>query len=51
MFSQTVARCLVFSYRTRGFFEKHPNQPYCMAQIPPKLEKMEQKHADKLDAA
>jgi peptide-methionine (S)-S-oxide reductase len=33
----------------QDYFEKHPNQPYCMAQIPPKLEKMEQKHADKLD--
>jgi len=32
----------------QDYFEKNPNQPYCMAQIPPKLEKMEQKHGDKL---
>ena len=25
----------------QNYFEKHPNQPYCMAQIPPKLEKLE----------
>ncbi len=32
----------------QDYFEKHPNQPYCQMQIPPKLEKMEAKHADKL---
>jgi peptide-methionine (S)-S-oxide reductase len=32
----------------QDYFEKHPNQPYCRAQIPPKLEKMEKRHADKL---
>ncbi len=32
----------------QDYFEKNPNQPYCRAQIPPKLEKMEQKHGDKL---
>jgi peptide-methionine (S)-S-oxide reductase len=32
----------------QDYFEKNPNQPYCMAQIPPKLEKMEKKHGDKL---
>jgi peptide-methionine (S)-S-oxide reductase len=26
----------------QNYFEKHPNQPYCRAQIPPKLEKLEQ---------
>jgi len=25
----------------QDYYEKHPNQPYCMAQIPPKLEKLE----------
>jgi peptide-methionine (S)-S-oxide reductase len=32
----------------QDYFEKNPNQPYCQMQIPPKLEKMEAKHADKL---
>jgi len=32
----------------QDYFETNPNQPYCRAQIPPKLEKMEQKHGDKL---
>jgi len=32
----------------QDYFEKHPDQPYCQMQIPPKLEKMEAKHADKL---
>lgn len=32
----------------QGYYEKNPNQPYCQMQIPPKLEKMEQKHSDKL---
>ena len=32
----------------QDYFEKHPNQPYCRMQIPPKLEKMAAKHADKL---
>ena len=25
----------------QDYYEKHPNQPYCRAQIPPKLEKLE----------
>ena len=29
-------------------FEKNPNQGYCQLTIPPKLEKLEQKHADLL---
>jgi len=32
----------------QGYFQKNPNQPYCQMQIPPKLEKMEKKHKDKL---
>jgi len=32
----------------QNYYEKHPNQPYCRMQIPPKLEKIEEKHADKL---
>jgi peptide-methionine (S)-S-oxide reductase len=32
----------------QDYFDKNPNQPYCQMQIPPKLEKLEQKHRDKL---
>jgi peptide-methionine (S)-S-oxide reductase len=32
----------------QNYYENNPNQPYCRAQIPPKLEKVESKHADKL---
>jgi peptide-methionine (S)-S-oxide reductase len=32
----------------QDYFEKNPNQPYCRAQIPPKLKKIEQNHSDKL---
>jgi len=32
----------------QNYYEKNPNQPYCRAQIPPKLEKVESNHADKL---
>ena len=32
----------------QDYYEKNPNQPYCQMQIPPKLEKMEKKHGDKL---
>jgi len=32
----------------QDYYEKNPNQPYCRMQIPPKLEKMQAKHADKL---
>ena len=32
----------------QNYFEKHPNKPYCRMQIPPKLEKIEEKHRDKL---
>jgi peptide-methionine (S)-S-oxide reductase len=32
----------------QDYFEKNPNQPYCQMQIPPKLEKMREKHADKV---
>jgi len=34
----------------QDYFAKHPNQPYCQMQIPPKLEKLESKHRDKLAA-
>ncbi|MFT4921890.1 MAG: peptide-methionine (S)-S-oxide reductase [Haloarculaceae archaeon] len=34
----------------QDYFERHPNQPYCRAQIPPKLEKLESKHGDKLQS-
>ena len=30
----------------QNYYQKNPNQPYCMAQIPPKLEKLEAKHGD-----
>jgi len=32
----------------QDYFERNPNQPYCRMQIPPKLEKLESSHADKL---
>ena len=32
----------------QDFYEKNPNQPYCQMQIPPKLEKIEKRHAEKL---
>jgi len=32
----------------QDYFAKHPNQPYCQMQIPPKLEKLASKHHDKL---
>jgi len=32
----------------QDYFAKHPNQPYCQMQIPPKLEKLESSHRDKL---
>ena len=34
----------------QDYFEKNPNQPYCAIQIPPKLEKVREKFADKLVA-
>ncbi len=34
----------------QDYYEKNPNQPYCAMQIPPKLEKLESKHRDKLKA-
>ena len=34
----------------QDYFAKNPDQPYCRMQIPPKLEKLESKHADKLAA-
>jgi len=32
----------------QDYYDKNPNQPYCRAQIPPKLQKLESEHADKL---
>jgi peptide-methionine (S)-S-oxide reductase len=32
----------------QDYFEKHPNKPYCRMQIPPKLEKLEADHQEKL---
>jgi peptide-methionine (S)-S-oxide reductase len=32
----------------QNYYEKHPDQPYCRMQIPPKLEKLEHDHADVL---
>jgi len=32
----------------QNYYDKHPNQPYCRTRIPPKLEKVQKKHADKL---
>ena len=34
----------------QDYFEKHPNQPYCAVNIPPKLTKVEEQFADKLAA-
>ena len=34
----------------QDYYEKHPNQPYCMAQIPPKLEKLEKELPEYLQA-
>jgi methionine-S-sulfoxide reductase len=31
----------------QDYFRKHPDQPYCAATIPPKLQKLFKKHADK----
>ncbi|MEF8782516.1 MAG: peptide-methionine (S)-S-oxide reductase MsrA [Haloarculaceae archaeon] len=33
----------------QDYFERNPNQPYCQMQIPPKLEKMQEKHPDKVE--
>jgi peptide-methionine (S)-S-oxide reductase len=32
----------------RAFYEKNPNQPYCAVQIPPKLETVREKFADRV---
>jgi peptide-methionine (S)-S-oxide reductase len=32
----------------QDYYEKNPDQPYCRMQIPPKLEKLQSKHGDKL---
>ncbi|MFC7226502.1 peptide-methionine (S)-S-oxide reductase MsrA [Salinirubellus salinus] len=32
----------------QDYYEKNPNQPYCAVQIPPKLEKVREKFADKV---
>ena len=32
----------------QDYFAKHPDKPYCRMQIPPKLEKLEAEHRDKL---
>jgi len=32
----------------QDYFEKHPDKPYCRAQIPPKLEKLSAEHPEKL---
>lgn len=34
----------------QNYYERHPDQPYCRAQIPPKLAKLSENHADKLQA-
>jgi peptide-methionine (S)-S-oxide reductase len=34
----------------QDYYENHPNQPYCRMQIPPKLEKLESEHREKLAA-
>ncbi|HKJ58840.1 MAG TPA: peptide-methionine (S)-S-oxide reductase MsrA [Halobacteriales archaeon] len=34
----------------QDYYQKNPNQPYCAIQIPPKLEKVREKFADKLVA-
>ncbi|MEF8829422.1 MAG: peptide-methionine (S)-S-oxide reductase, partial [Haloarcula sp.] len=34
----------------QDYFEKNPNQSYCQLTIPPKLEKLKQKHAELLQA-
>jgi peptide-methionine (S)-S-oxide reductase len=35
----------------QDYFAKHPDQPFCRMQIPPKLEKLESRHRDKLAAS
>jgi len=32
----------------QNYYEKNPNQPYCAVQIPPKLEKVREKFADRV---
>jgi peptide-methionine (S)-S-oxide reductase len=32
----------------QDYFEKNPNQSYCQMTIPPKIEKLKQKHAELL---
>jgi peptide-methionine (S)-S-oxide reductase len=32
----------------QDYYEKNPNQPYCAVQIPPKLEKVREKFADRV---
>jgi peptide-methionine (S)-S-oxide reductase len=34
----------------QNFYERNPEQPYCNFAIPPKLEKLRSKFADKLKA-
>lgn len=34
----------------QNYYEKHPDQPYCRMQIPPKLEKLETKHGNLIAA-
>ena len=34
----------------QDYYQKNPNQPYCAIQIPPKLEKVRERFADKLVA-
>ena len=34
----------------QDYYQRNPNQPYCAIQIPPKLEKVREKFADKLVA-
>jgi peptide-methionine (S)-S-oxide reductase len=32
----------------QDYYDKNPNQPYCRAQIPPKLNKLSEKHPEKV---
>jgi len=36
--------------RHQNYFEKHPDQPYCAAQVRPKVQKVREQFEDRLDA-
>lgn len=48
MNTNTTTTIKVFAEVIPINFEKNPNQGYCQLTIPPKLEKLEEKHAELL---